>query len=115
MIELSEIMTEVGKWMGGGAGGILVGYIAQKKAAKSAEMSELNEVKNGFKEFAEFTRKELEISRKDRKDCQEENASMLDTINGLKIDVSDLTIIIHQKIGTPIEIRKGLNRGGKGN
>lgn len=112
MVDASDIFTEIGKWMGGGVGGVLVGYVAQKKAAKSAEMSELNEVKNGFKEFAEFTTKELEISRKDRKDCQAENAKMLDTINGLKIDVSDLTIIIHQKIGTPDDIRKGLHRRG---
>lgn len=108
----NTIIEEIGKWVGGGLGGAIVGYQAQKKAAKSDAVVELQTLKNEYKEFAEFTKSELALSRKDRDECQKDNAEMRDIIDNLKINVNDLTIAMHNAIGTPKEKRKGLNNGG---
>ena len=100
-MESGELLTELLKVIGGGTGGLFVGYLAQKKAAKT-------EAVNEYKEFAEFTKKELTALREEHKECQSENSSMLDKINECKITINDLTIAMHNAIGTPKEIQKGL-------
>lgn len=108
-MELTNILAEVGKILGGATGGTIVGFWAQKQAAKSEAVRELQMLKKEYKEFAEFTKKELQVSRQERIDCQEENAEMKATINGLNLKVNDLTIAIHNSIGTPKDKRKGLH------
>ena len=108
-MELTNILAEAAKILGGGTGGAVVGYWAQKQAAKSEAVKELQLLKLEYKDFAEFTRDELSKSRQERIDCQKENAKMREKINGLNLKVNDLTIAIHNAIGTPKDKRKGLN------
>lgn len=108
-MELTNLFAEAVKILGGGTGGAVVGYWAQKQAAKSEAVKDLQLLKTEYKEFAEFTKGELEASRKDREDCQKENAEMRDLIDKLKIKVNDLTMAIHNAIETPKDKRKGLN------
>lgn len=105
-MEASAIMEEVGKWLGGGLGGAMLGYAAQKKAAKSEAVAEVQLLKNEYKEFAEYTKVELEKSRKEREDCQLENKQLHSEIYDLKVKVNELTIAMHNIIGTPKDIRK---------
>lgn len=100
------IIEEVGKWIGGGLGGAIVGYQAQKRAAKSEAVAEVQLLKNEYKEFAEYTKGELEKSRKEREDCQVENKQLHAEISDLKIRVNELTMAMHNVIGTPKDIRK---------
>jgi hypothetical protein len=108
---ITTALSEVGKWIGGGAGGVIVGYVAQKKAAKSEAVLEVQSLKDSYREFAEFTKKELELSKKERKECQNENDTFRDEINSLKLDVNKLTMAMHNAIGTPKDKQKPLNKG----
>ena len=111
-MDVSEVVTELAKVLGGGVGGTFVGFWAQKQAAKSEAVKELQMLKVEYKEFAEFTKAELLISRQERSDCQKENAELKSEVNQLNLKVNDLTMAIHNAIGTPISKRKGLNNGG---
>lgn len=100
------IIEEIGKVIGSGLGGVIVGYQAQKRAAKSEAVAEVQLLKNEYKEFAEYTKGELEKSRKEREDCQVENKQLHAEISDLKIRVNELTMAMHNAIGTPKDIRK---------
>jgi len=106
----SALLAAAMKVLGGGTGGVVVGYFAQKQAAKSEAVKELQVLKTEYKEFAEFTKNELTISRQERKDCAEENSAMADVINSLKLEVNELTMAIHNIIGTPKGKEKPLNK-----
>lgn len=108
--EITSLITEVGKVLSGGGIGAVVGFYAQKRAAQSDAVKEIQVIKSEYKELYEFVDKELTEAREDRKECQKENALMLDTVNGLKIEVNDLTMVMHNAIGTPKGKRKGLNK-----
>lgn len=108
-MELSELFGEIGKVLGGGVGGSFVGFFARKQAAKSEAVKELQLLKSEYKEFAEYTKNELQLSRQERIDCQKENAELKSEIAELHLQVNQLTITIHNAIGTPPEKRKGLN------
>jgi hypothetical protein len=108
-MDVSDVMIELGKVLGGGVGGTFIGFWGQKQAAKSEAVKELQMLKVEYKEFAEFTKAELLISRQERSDCHKENAELKSEINQLNLKVNDLTMAIHNAIGTPENKRKGLN------
>jgi hypothetical protein len=64
-MDVSEVVTELAKVLGGGVGGTFVGFWAQKQAAKSEAVKELQMLKVEYKEFAEFTKAELLVSRQE--------------------------------------------------
>jgi hypothetical protein len=109
---ITSLLESALKIVGGIGGGTVVGYFAQKKAAQSSAVKEMQLIKKEYKEFADFTKKELLLSREHNKDCQDENKVFREEISTLKIDVTDLTIAMHNAIGTPKNKRKGLNNGG---
>ena len=93
----------------GGAGGLLGGVAAERRAAKSEAVQELRMLKTEYKEFADYTREELDRSRDDRKDCMKENEAMKCEIDVLKVSVNQLSMAMHNSIGTPKAKRKPLN------
>jgi hypothetical protein len=93
----------------GGAGGLLGGVMAEKKAAQSQAVQELQMLKTEYKDFADYTREELDRSREDRKDCLKENEAMKCEIDGLKVSVNQLSMAMHNVIETPKTKRKPLN------
>jgi len=105
----TELFASAMKIIGGAGGGTVIGYFAQKQAAKSNAVKELNTLKDNYKEFAIFTKKELILSRKDRTDCQKENEEFRREIGKLNIKVNDLTMAMHNIVGTTKGKRKGLN------
>lgn len=105
-MDIDGVFAEVGKWIGGGLGGAILGYQAQKRAEKSEAVAEVQLLKNEYKEFAEYTKGELEKSRKEREDCQSENKQLNAEIYDLKVRVNELTLAMHNVIGTPKDIRK---------
>ena len=111
-MDVSEVMIELGKVLGGGVGGTFIGFWTQKQAAKSEAVKELQMLKVEYKEFAEFTKAELLISRQERSDCQHENMELSKNVNDLNLKVNDLTMAIHNSIGTPRNKRGKLNNGG---
>ena len=111
-MDVSEVVTELAKVLGGGVGGTFVGFWAQKQAAKSEAVKELQMLKVEYKEFAEFTKAELLVSRQERVDCQKENMELSKNVNDLNLKVNDLTMAIHNSIGTPRNKRGKLNNGG---
>ena len=112
-MDVSEFVSELAKVLGGGVGGTFVGYYAQKQAAKSEAVKDLQMLKVEYKEFAEFTKAELLVSRIERADCQKENLELSKIVNELNLKVNELTMAIHNSIGTPRGKRKGLNNGGE--
>ena len=108
-MDVSEVVTELAKVLGGGVGGTFVGFWAQKQAAKSEAVKELQMLKVEYKEFAEFTKAELLVSRQERLDCHNENSQLKNQVNELNSKVNELTMAIHNAIGTPKDNRKGLN------
>jgi len=110
-MDASEVLTELAKVLGGGVGGTFVGFWGQKQAAKSEAVKELQMLKVEYKEFAEFTKSELLLSRQERVDCQKENAELKVEVGQLNIKVNELTMAMHNAIGTPTDKRKGLNGG----
>lgn len=108
-MDVSDVVTEIAKILGGGVGGTFVGFWAQKQAAKSEAVKELQMLKVEYKEFAEFTKAELLLSRQERVDCQKENAELKGEVNQLNLKVNELTMAIHNAIGTPKDKRKGLH------
>lgn len=105
-MDASEVISEISKVLGGGIGGSLLGFYARKEAAKSEAVKELQLLKTEYKEFAEFTKKELMVSRQERQDCHKENSDLKNEISALNLKVNDLTMAMHNLIGTPKEIRK---------
>ncbi len=108
-MDSSTVFLEAAKVLGFGTGGTFVGYFAQKQAAKSEAIKELQVIKTEYKEFAEFTKKELTEIKLERKECASENAIMLDKINLLNLEVNDLTMAMHNIIGTAKGKEKPLN------
>ena len=108
-MDVSDVMIELGKVLGGGVGGTFIGFWGQKQAAKSEAVKELQMLKVEYKEFAEFTKAELLIRRQERSDCQKENGELKSEVNELNLKVNDLTMAIHNAIGTPQNKRKGLH------
>jgi uncharacterized protein YlxW (UPF0749 family) len=108
-MDVSDVMIELGKVLGGGVGGTFIGFWTQKQAAKSEAVKELQMLKVEYKEFAEFTKSELLLSRQERVECQKENADLKGEVNQLNLKVNELTMAIHNAIGTPSEKRKGIN------
>jgi predicted phage-related endonuclease len=105
-IEAMQVFEEVAKCIVGGLGGTAIGYHAQKKAAKSEAVTEMQLLKTEYKEFAEFTKTELLISRSDREKCQIENEILHSEIGSLKSHVNELTMTMHNVIGTSKNKRK---------
>ena len=102
-----SVLESLMKIIGGMGGGTVIGFFAQKQAAKSSAVKEMQLLKKEYKEFAEFTKCELQLSREDRANCQRENQELRDEIGGLKIHVNEMTIAMHNAIGTPEDKRKG--------
>jgi uncharacterized protein YlxW (UPF0749 family) len=101
-MDVSEVVTELAKVLGGGVGGTFIGFWAQKQAAKSEAVKELQMLKVEYKEFAEFTKAELLGQQTREADCQKENAELKSEVNQLNLKVNDLTMAIHNSLGTPI-------------
>ena len=93
----------------GGAGGLLGGVMAEKKAAQSQAVQELQMLKTEYKDFADYTREELDRSREDRKECLKENEAMKHEIHGMNTKINELSSAMHNIIGTPKPKRKPLN------
>jgi prefoldin subunit 5 len=109
-MDMGEVVSKAAEFVSGlvsgGMVGVAGGYQAQKRAAKSEAVTELQTLKNEYKEFAEFTKSELELSKQERKDCQKENEALNDHVHALNVKVNELTMAMHNIIGTPKDIRK---------
>lgn len=105
-MDWTSLLPEIAKILGGGVGGTAIGYYAQKNAAKSEAVKDLQLLKTEYKEFAEFTKRELDQSRQERVDCQAENAGLKKEIADLHVEVNEMKITIHNAIGTPKDKRK---------
>lgn len=105
-MELADVFGEVAKVLGGGLGGSFVGFFARKQAAKSEAVKELRVLKSEYKEFAEYTKSELLLSRQERLECQKENSDLKVEIADLSLKVNELTMAMHNVIGTPKDLRK---------
>ena len=103
---VGSALAAAAKILGGGTGGAIVGYFAQKQAAKSEAVKDLQVLKSEYKEFAEFTKNALKESVHDREECAKENSKMRDVINSLRLEVNELTMAMHNIIGTPKQKRK---------
>lgn len=108
-MDANDLLSEAAKVLGGGIGGSILGFFARKEAAKSEAVKELQLLKTEYKEFAEFTKNELLVSRQERLDCHKENADLKREISDLNLKVNELTMAMHNVIGTPPEKMKGLN------
>lgn len=109
MIDLNETISHGVSALLGAATGLISGVMAEKKAAKSEAVQELQMLKTEYKEFADYTREELERSREDRKECLKENDAMKCEIIAMKAKVNELSTAMHHIIGTPKDKRKPLN------
>ena len=109
MIDVMDTISHGVSALLGGAGGLLGGVAAERRAAKSEAVQELRMLKTEYKEFADYTREELDRSREDRKECLNENERMKGEIDGLKVSVNQLSMAMHNVIETPKAKRKPLN------
>ena len=109
MIDVMDTISHGFSVLLGGAGGLLGGITAERRAAKAEAVQELQMLKTEYKEFAVYTHVELDRSREDRKECLKENEEMKREIDGLKVSVNQLSMAMHNVIKTPKAKRKPLN------
>jgi hypothetical protein len=109
MIDVMDTISHGFSALLGGAGGLLGGVAAERRVAKSEAVQELRMLKTEYKEFADYTREELDRSREDRKECLNENERMKGEIHSMKLTVNELSSAMHNIIGTPKAKRKPLN------
>jgi hypothetical protein len=109
MIDVMDTISHGFSVLLGGAGGLLGGITAERRAAKSDAVQELQMLKTEYKEFAVYTHVELDRSREERKECLKENEAMKHEIHSMKLTVNELSSAMHNIIGTPKTKRKPLN------